>query len=230
MADRITRGLVRSRLRFRLQRARRRLQAGPPEDANRLVEVPVMIAEAGHHVQLHLGREPLVRRDVLTLVRQLGALDGLDELTITTNGSQLKTMAPALAEAGVRRLNISLDSLHSERFSAITRTGKLAQVLAGIDAAQKAGISRIKLNSVIVRDLNDDEVLPLLDFALAEASSTSAFVPTMRQPFLLRVGSHLSAVVRAQRPSCRVSVIHIEAPLGAKSIPGLSLAPPGLSW
>tara|TARA_R110000823_G_scaffold45480_15_gene117289 strand:- start:3202 stop:4206 length:1005 start_codon:yes stop_codon:yes gene_type:complete len=119
------------------------------------------------------GGEPLVRRDVLTLVRQLGALDGLDELTITTNGSQLKTMASALADAGVRRLNISLDSLHPERFSAITRTGKLAQVLAGIDVAQKAGISRIKLNSVIVRDLNDDEVLPLLDFALEKGLDIS---------------------------------------------------------
>lgn len=112
------------------------------------------------------GGEPLVRRDVLTLVRQLGALDGLDELTITTNGSQLGSMAPVLADAGVRRLNVSLDSLHPERFTAITRTGKLPQVLAGIEAARKTGISRIKLNSVIVRDLNDDEVLPLLDFAL----------------------------------------------------------------
>ncbi|MEZ5528672.1 MAG: GTP 3',8-cyclase MoaA [Porticoccaceae bacterium] len=112
------------------------------------------------------GGEPLVRRDVITLVRQLGELDGLDELTITTNGSQLAAMAPALVDAGVRRLNISLDSLCPDRFAAITRTGKLDQVLAGIEAAQRAGIERIKLNSVIVRGLNDDEILPLLEFAL----------------------------------------------------------------
>lgn len=112
------------------------------------------------------GGEPLVRRGVMTLVNQLAAQPGLDELTITTNGSQLATMAPALLEAGVRRLNISLDSLHPQRFAAITRTGKLSRVLEGIEAAQHAGIERIKLNSVIVRDLNDDEILPLLDFAL----------------------------------------------------------------
>lgn len=112
------------------------------------------------------GGEPLVRRNVLTLVRQLGVLDGLDELTITTNGSQLETMAQVLADAGVRRLNVSLDSLDPERFNAITRTGKLPQVLAGIEAVQKTGMSRLKLNSVIVRGLNDDEVLTLLDFAL----------------------------------------------------------------
>ncbi|TNE75654.1 MAG: GTP 3',8-cyclase MoaA [Gammaproteobacteria bacterium] len=112
------------------------------------------------------GGEPLVRRNVLTLVRELAAQPGLDELTITTNGSQLADMAPALADAGVRRLNISLDSLHPQRFAAVTRTGKLDRVLAGIDAAQRAGIERIKLNAVIVRDLNDDEIVPLLEFAL----------------------------------------------------------------
>jgi len=119
------------------------------------------------------GGEPLVRRGVMTLVNQLAAQDGLDELTITTNGSQLVDMAPALAAAGVRRLNISLDSLHPQRFTAVTRTGKLHRVLAGIDAAQRAGIERIKLNAVIVRDLNDDEIVPLLEFALAKGLDIS---------------------------------------------------------
>ncbi|MAZ71111.1 GTP 3',8-cyclase MoaA [Porticoccus sp.] len=119
------------------------------------------------------GGEPLVRKNVMSLIGNLGSLRGLDELTLTTNGSQLRNTAPALAAAGVRRINISLDSLHPERFSAITRTGKLPQVLSSIEAAQQAGIERIKLNSVIVRGQNDDEVVALVEFALARSLDIS---------------------------------------------------------
>lgn len=112
------------------------------------------------------GGEPLVRRNVQSLIRDLGKLSGLDELLLTTNGSQLENMSPVLAEAGVSRMNISVDSLCPERFEAITRTGKLDRVLRGIEAAQGAGIDRVKLNSVIVRGKNDDEIIPLVDFAL----------------------------------------------------------------
>ncbi|WP_461521956.1 GTP 3',8-cyclase MoaA [Porticoccus sp.] len=119
------------------------------------------------------GGEPLVRKNVMSLIGNLGSLSGLDELTLTTNGSQLRSTAPALAAAGVRRINISLDSLQPERFAAITRTGKLAQVLDGIEAAQQAGIERVKLNSVIVRGQNDDEVVALVDFAMARGLDIS---------------------------------------------------------
>jgi cyclic pyranopterin phosphate synthase len=112
------------------------------------------------------GGEPLVRRNALWLFRQLGQLDGLKELVLTTNGSQLTRQATALREAGVKRINISLDSLRPERFERITRTGRLDQVLAGIDAAVEAGFERIKLNSVILKGRNEDEVPDLVRFAV----------------------------------------------------------------
>lgn len=113
------------------------------------------------------GGEPLIRRDVLKLVQRLGQLPGL-ELVLTTNGSQLPHMAQDLKDAGVRRLNISLDSLDSDKFRELTRTGDLQQVLAGIQAAKAAGFKRIKLNAVILKGRNDDEILPLVEFVRAE--------------------------------------------------------------
>ena len=107
------------------------------------------------------GGEPLIRQNIVWLVEKLAALDGLKELTLTTNGSRLKTLAQPLKAAGLDRINISLDSLNAQRFHDITRTGQLADVLAGITAAQEAGFRRIKLNSVILRHRNDDEVLDL---------------------------------------------------------------------
>ena len=114
------------------------------------------------------GGEPLVRRNVLWLFRELGRLydHGLAELTLTTNGSQLETMATNLRAAGVARLNISLDSLNPERFHRITRVGNMATVLRGIHAARTAGFQRIKLNSVILKHRNHDEVINLVRFAI----------------------------------------------------------------
>ncbi len=104
------------------------------------------------------GGEPLVRRGVETLIERLGARigNGLDELTLTTNGSRLAEHAAMLAASGIRRINVSLDTLDPERFLRITRGGKLASTLRGIEAAQAAGIS-IKINTVALRDLNEDE-------------------------------------------------------------------------
>ncbi len=113
------------------------------------------------------GGEPLVRRGVETLLANLGQLDALRELAITTNGSQLQSKAPLLKSAGVTSLNISLDTLSDAKFSAITRTGRLSQVLAGIDAAVAADFKRIRLNAVILAGQNDDEVVDLTEFALA---------------------------------------------------------------
>ncbi len=112
------------------------------------------------------GGEPLVRRDILDLVNSLGRHlgQGLEELTLTTNGSQLAKYANGLAAAGVRRINVSLDSLDAERFAAITRRGRLADVMNGIGAAQAAGI-KIKINMVAMRGVNDDEIEPMMAFA-----------------------------------------------------------------
>lgn len=111
------------------------------------------------------GGEPLIRRDVLHLFQNLGQL-GFADLSLTTNGSRLKELASPLANAGVHRVNISLDSLKPERFRDITRTGDLDTVLAGIAAARQAGFRRIKINAVIMRHFNFDELLPLTLFAL----------------------------------------------------------------
>ena len=112
------------------------------------------------------GGEPMVRSDVMSLIERLGALPGLEELLLTTNGAQLEKYAEPLRKAGVNRVNISIDSLDSERFTRISRVGKLERVLAGIDAAIAAGFDRIRLNSVIMRGYNEDEVLALADYAL----------------------------------------------------------------
>jgi cyclic pyranopterin phosphate synthase len=119
------------------------------------------------------GGEPLVRQNILWLAQRIARLPGLRELVLTTNGSRLAQMAPALRDAGVRRINVSLDSLDPARFRELTRTGDLATVLRGIEAAQGAGFERIKLNSVILRGRNDDEVLALVDFARASGLDIS---------------------------------------------------------
>lgn len=112
------------------------------------------------------GGEPLVRNNVMSLIENIGRLPGLDELLMTTNGSQLAKMANPLRDAGVNRINISLDSLDAGRFKAMTRTGKLEQVLKGVEAAVAAGFDSIRLNSVILRGVNDHEIIDLLEYAM----------------------------------------------------------------
>ncbi|MFM6932882.1 MAG: GTP 3',8-cyclase MoaA [Novosphingobium sp.] len=112
------------------------------------------------------GGEPLVRRDMIELVRALGRKlgDGLDELTLTTNGTQLATHAEALAEAGVRRVNVSLDTLDRVSFAKLARRDMLPQVLKGIDAALAAGL-KVKLNTVALKGINEAEIPPLMAWA-----------------------------------------------------------------
>ncbi|MEK9593201.1 MAG: GTP 3',8-cyclase MoaA [Luminiphilus sp.] len=114
------------------------------------------------------GGEPLIRRGVGELFAGLGKLPGLDTLALTTNGSHLLEQAAGLSAAGVRSINISLDSLNPTRFEAITRIGKLSTVLEGIDAAIASGFERIRLNAVILNGLNHDEVVTLTHFALSK--------------------------------------------------------------
>lgn len=111
------------------------------------------------------GGEPLVRQGLVELVKQLSTLPV--ELSMSSNGVLLRQHAQALADAGLSRLNISLDTLKADRFRALTRHGELRDVLAGIHAARAAGFKRIKLNSVILRGRNDDEVLDLVNMARA---------------------------------------------------------------
>jgi cyclic pyranopterin phosphate synthase len=112
------------------------------------------------------GGEPLVRKDAMWLIERLGALPGLDNLVLTTNGSQLDRFAAPLKEAGVKRINISLDTLNPDRFRKITRIGDLSKVLRGIEAARHAGFRRTKLNAVMMRGINDDEFVDLVKFAI----------------------------------------------------------------
>jgi cyclic pyranopterin phosphate synthase len=112
------------------------------------------------------GGEPLVRSGIVGLVRSIAALPGLRELCMTTNGSQLDKLAVPLFEAGLKRLNISLDSLDPARFKELTRTGELSKVIAGIDAANAAGFERTKLNCVVMQGRNDHEINDLVAFAI----------------------------------------------------------------
>jgi len=109
------------------------------------------------------GGEPLVRRDIMSFFQGMSRhleSGALIELTLTTNGSQLERFAQGLYDAGVRRVNISLDTLDEQKFAAVTRWGRLPQVLRGIDAAQKVGL-RIKLNAVALKGFNEDELIPM---------------------------------------------------------------------
>ena len=116
------------------------------------------------------GGEPLVRKDIMTFFRAMSRhLDtgNLEELTVTTNGSQLRKYAGDLAAAGVKRINVSLDTLDAAKFAEITRWGRLPQVLDGIAAAQEAGL-KVKINAVALKGFNEDELFPIIDWCAKE--------------------------------------------------------------
>lgn len=111
------------------------------------------------------GGEPLVRRGIDELVRRLRGIEGVEELAMTTNGARLAEYAEALKEAGLDRLNVSLDTLDPEKFRRITRIGELRDTLDGLDAARRAGFERIKLNTVLMGGVNDDEIAEIAALA-----------------------------------------------------------------
>ncbi|MGB7816233.1 MAG: GTP 3',8-cyclase MoaA [Methylotenera sp.] len=133
------------------------------EECARLVKVFVSLGVTKVRIT---GGEPLVRKNALWLFEEIGQLEGLKELVLTTNGSQLEQQATALKKAGVKRINISIDSLRPERFKKITRTGDLNKVLAGLQASIHAGFEGIKINTVLMRGSNDDEAADLVQFAI----------------------------------------------------------------
>ncbi|RZV56654.1 MAG: GTP 3',8-cyclase MoaA [Pseudomonadales bacterium] len=143
-----------------------------------LLRVGEGLVDAGIRKIRLTGGEPLIRKNILWLVEKLAALPGLDELTLTTNGSRLAQLAKPLRDAGVRRINISIDSLQEKRFRELTRIGDVKKVLHGIDHACAAGFERIKLNSVILKSRNDCEIIPLVQFA-RERGIDIAFIEEM---------------------------------------------------
>ena len=148
------------------------------------------------------GGEPLIRRNVIKLFQDVGQLPGLRELVITTNGSQLPKLAQQLKDAGVKRINISLDSLNAEKFKRITRTGKLEDVLAGLQAAIDVGFERIKLNTVILKNRNDDEIIDLVQFAI-DRNIDISFIEEMP---LGIIGDHDRAEVYYSSDQIRVDI------------------------
>ncbi len=124
------------------------------------------------------GGEPLARRGLLRLVERIGALEGLDDLSMTTNAAMLAGSAQALRDAGMHRLNVSLDTLSADKFREITRGGDLDAVLDGLQAARKAGFDLVKINCVAMRTINDDEIDDLVRFCL-DNDFTLRFIETM---------------------------------------------------
>ena len=134
-----------------------------------LAAVARAAAELGVRKVRLTGGEPLARRGVVDLVRMVAAVPGVDEVAMTTNATLLAPVAGALREAGLSRLNVSLDTLRPDRYAKITRCGRLEDTLAGLEAAREAGFSRTKVNCVLMGGVNDDEVADLAGLARNEA-------------------------------------------------------------
>ena len=158
-----------------------------------------LVAAGVRRVRL-TGGEPLLHRDVVAVVRFLDTL-GLDDVAVTTNATRLEKLARPLRDAGLRRVNISLDSLDAERFARMTRGGRLDVVMRGIDAALEAGFDEIKLNAVIVRGENDTEVE-----ALVRWSWERGIVPRLLEVMAIGEGANLKdRVVTASEMRARLA-------------------------
>ncbi|MBI3571709.1 MAG: GTP 3',8-cyclase MoaA [Gammaproteobacteria bacterium] len=137
-----------------------------------------LFAELGVRRVRLTGGEPLVRRDLASLAGTISRLPGIDDLSLSTNGHLLERHASSLKQAGVKRVNISLDSLDPEIFARITRGGDVHAVLHGIEAALAVGMAPVKLNMVVMKGINDHEIEPMLDFALARGADLR-YIETM---------------------------------------------------
>lgn len=144
----------------------------PHERIMRYEEIAALVAVAARlgirKVRL-TGGEPLIRADLPRLVQMISAIEGIEDISLTTNGILLEKYASALAQAGLKRVNVSLDTLNSEKFARITRGGDLNKVLQGIAAAESCGLTPIKINAVIMRGINDDELVDLAKLTLKHA-------------------------------------------------------------
>ena len=131
----------------------------------RIKEIVEAASKLGINKVRITGGEPLVRKGIIKICEDISSIEGIEELSLTTNGIFLAKMAKELKNAGIKRINISLDTLRKDRFFAITRGGNLDDVLCGIKEAKNVGFSKIKLNCVLIRGFNDDEVFDLINFA-----------------------------------------------------------------
>jgi cyclic pyranopterin phosphate synthase len=143
-----------------------------------IVRVVAVLARAGIHDVRLTGGEPLVRRDLAELVAMIAAIEGVRDLAMTTNGILLPRFAQRLRDAGLRRLNISLDTLNEETFRHITRREGVRRVIDGIDAAIRVGFDQIRLNALAIRDLTENEIDALVEFA-ASRRLTMRFIEYM---------------------------------------------------
>jgi cyclic pyranopterin phosphate synthase len=159
--------------------------------------VRVMSTMGIHRIRL-TGGEPTVRRDLHVLIAVLNDIDGIDDISMTTNAHLLASRAQVLADAGLRRVNISLDTLDADQFRRITRGGDLKRVLAGIDACVAAGLSPIKINAVIVQGENEDQVSALVDhFAPMGEGVHVRFIEAM--PFARAASRHVGSAMLRER-------------------------------
>jgi len=147
-------------------------------DADEIERIVRAFVELGVKKIRLTGGEPLVRRDLPDIVRRIGALDGVVDLALSTNAHHLARHAEVLKGYGLHRINVSLDSLKPERFAAITRGGDLRKVLGGIEAAQNAGLNPVKINMVVMKGTNDDEIEAMVDFARDQGVQVR-FIETM---------------------------------------------------
>ena len=162
-----------------------------------LVRLAGLFVELGVEKIRLTGGEPLIRPDIVSIAKRLHAIEGLKELVLTTNGSQLTHLAKPLVDAGVSRINVSLDTLCATQFAELSRTGSLDRVLSGIDAAVDAGFKRIRLNTVLLTGQNDAQIEPLLDYALDKGIDI-AFIEEMPMGHITQTARELSLVPSAQ--------------------------------
>lgn len=162
-----------------------------------LVRLARLFVELGVEKIRLTGGEPLIRPDIVSIARRLHTIEGVKELVLTTNGSQLTHLAKPLVDAGVSRINVSLDTLCETQFAELSRTGSLDNVLSGIDAAIDAGFNRIRLNTVLLTGQNEAQIEPLLDYALDKGIDI-AFIEEMPMGHITQTERELSLVPSAQ--------------------------------
>lgn len=159
------------------------------------------------------GGEPTIRKDIEQLVAAVAAVPGIEDVSMTTNAHAFAAQAGALKAAGLRRVNISLDSLDARRFGEITRGGRLDAVLAGIDAARAAGLTPVKINMVVMKGVNDDELIPMLRFFEPHADTTILrFIEYM--PFEARWHDNVTAQAMRARIGEHVPLTPVSERLG----------------
>ena len=202
--------------------------------AEEFVEIARAAAELGMKKLRITGGEPLVRSDIIDLARALGEIDGIRDISMTTNATLLAPMAEELYKAGVHRINISLDTLNADKYKKITRGGRLSDALDGIRAAREAGMSPIKLNTVLIGGFNDDEIEPLCRLTLdhdvqlrfielmpigdtADEFTKSAFLPDSevlrRVPELEKIPSEAHSVARLYKLPGAMGEVGLISPL-----------------